>query len=74
MSPKERKEALTPMTNDELNTLLAGEPLWQTLDVRGLMLNHLKTLDKTMVEQWFSEALPDLSAEHVRGYLYMKRQ
>jgi len=62
------------MTQDELKTLLGGEPLWHTLDVRTLMLNHLKLLDDGLVEQWFNEALPQLPADHVKGYLYMKRQ
>jgi hypothetical protein len=61
------------MTPDDLNALLNHQPLWQTLDVRSLMLNHMKHLDDTLVERWLMEALPNLDPADVKGFLYMQR-
>ena len=61
------------VTQQELETLLDGQPLLQTLDVKTLVLDQLKTMRDEDLLDLFWDKLPNVSHEEVRGYLYMKR-
>jgi hypothetical protein len=61
------------MTKEELDTLLAGEELMRTLDVKTLVLDIVRDLPEDELAAIFWSKLPDLSKEEVRDYLYMKR-
>ena len=61
------------MTKDELESLLAGEDLLRTLDVKTLVLDIVRDLPDQELLSIFWSKLPQLSKEYVRDYLYMKR-
>lgn len=61
------------MTKDDLDTLLGGEELLRTLDVKTLVLDIVRDLPDQELLEIFWNKLPDLSKEYVRDYLYMKR-
>ncbi len=61
------------MTKDELESLLAGEDLLRTLDVKTLVLDIVRDLPDEELLSIFWSKLPQLSKDYVRDYLYMKR-
>lgn len=61
------------MTKEELESLLAGEELLRTLDVKTLVLDIVKELPESDLLSIFWDKLPELSKDYVRDYLYMKR-
>jgi len=61
------------MNKDELTSLLDGEELLRTLDVKTLVLDIVKELPDEELLTIFWSKLPDLSTDYVRDYLYMKR-
>jgi len=61
------------MNKDELTSLLDGEELLRTLDVKTLVLDIVKELPDEELLTIFWSKLPQLSADYVRDYLYMKR-
>lgn len=61
------------MTKEELETLLAGEDLIRTLDVKTLVLDIVRELPEEELLAIFWDKLPDLDRDYVRDYLYMKR-
>lgn len=61
------------MTKEELESLLAGEDLIRTLDVKTLVLDIVRDLPDQELLAIFWSKLPQLSKEYVRDYLYMKR-
>ncbi len=61
------------MTKEELESLLAGEDLIRTLDVKTLVLDIVRELPEEELLTIFWDKLPDLSKDYVRDYLYMKR-
>jgi hypothetical protein len=61
------------MTKEELESLLAGEDLLRTLDVKTLVLDIVRDLPDEELLSIFWSKLPQLSKEYVRDYLYMKR-
>jgi hypothetical protein len=61
------------MTKEELESLLAGEDLIRTLDVKTLVLDIVRDLPDQELLTIFWSKLPQLSKEYVRDYLYMKR-
>jgi hypothetical protein len=61
------------MTKEELESLLAGEDLLRTLDVKTLVLDIVRDLPDQELLSIFWSKLPQLSKEYVRDYLYMKR-
>ena len=61
------------MTKEELESLLAGEDLLRTLDVKTLVLDIVRDLPDQELLSIFWSKLPQLSREYVRDYLYMKR-
>lgn len=61
------------MTKEELETLLAGEDLLKTLDVKTLVLDIVRELPEQELLSIFWSKLPALSKDYVRDYLYMKR-
>jgi hypothetical protein len=61
------------MTQEELNTLLAGEELLRTLDVKTLVLDIVREMPEEEMLTIFWDKLPQLKQEFVKDYLYMKR-
>jgi len=61
------------MNKDELTSLLDGDDLLRTLDVKTLVLDIVRELPDEELLTIFWSKLPDLSKEYVRDYLYMKR-
>ncbi len=61
------------MTKEELESLLAGEELIKTLDVKTLVLDIVRELPEEELLAIFWNKLPALKPEYVRDYLYMKR-
>lgn len=61
------------MTKEELETLLAGEDLIRTLDVKTLVLDIVRELPEEELLGIFWDKLPGLDKNYVRDYLYMKR-
>ncbi|WP_303675046.1 hypothetical protein [Vampirovibrio chlorellavorus] len=61
------------MTQEELNTLLAGEELLRTLDVKTLVLDIVREMPEEEMLTIFWDKLPQLRQEFVKDYLYMKR-
>ena len=61
------------MTKDELDKLLDGNPLHQTLDVKTLVLDLFKEMPAEELEAVFWDRLPDLQEEFVRDYFFMRR-
>ena len=61
------------MTQEELNTLLAGEALLRTLDVKTLVLDIVREMPEEEMLTIFWDKLPQLKQEFVKDYLYMKR-
>jgi hypothetical protein len=61
------------MTKEELESLLSGEDLLRTLDVKTLVLDIVRDLPDEELLSIFWAKLPQLSKEYVRDYLYMKR-
>lgn len=61
------------MTKEELDTLLSGEELMRTLDVKTLVLDIVREMPEEELLTIFWTKLPHLSKEDVRDYLYMKR-
>ncbi|MFM7468683.1 MAG: hypothetical protein ACKO37_04200 [Vampirovibrionales bacterium] len=62
------------MKREELEALLEGEDLMQTVDVKTLVLDLVKQFKKEELLDIFWEKLPDLESDWLRGYFYMKRQ
>ncbi len=67
------KDAVSPMTKEELEALLDGEELLRTLDVKTLVLDIMRDLPEQELVTIFWNKLPELSKDYVRDYLYMKR-
>lgn len=61
------------MTKEELEALLSGEALVNTLDVKTLVLDIVRELPEPELLSIFWDKLPGLSKDYVRDYLYMKR-
>jgi hypothetical protein len=61
------------MNKDELASLLDGDELLRTLDVKTLVLDIVRELPDEELLTIFWAKLPNLSKEYVRDYLYMKR-
>lgn len=61
------------MTKEELESMLAGEELIRTLDVKTLVLDIVRELPEEQLLTIFWDKLPDLTREYVKDYLYMKR-
>ncbi|MGE0200109.1 MAG: hypothetical protein AB7P76_03980 [Candidatus Melainabacteria bacterium] len=61
------------MTKDELNTLLDGQDLMNTLDIKTLVLDLVRDMSTEEIQTIFWQKLPDLNIETLRDYLYMKR-
>lgn len=61
------------MTPDDLEALLNKEPLLEVLDVKTLVLDHIKQMEAKDLLPFFTGFLPELEAEKVQGYLYMRR-
>ena len=61
------------MNKDELESLLDGEELIRTLDVKTLVLDIVRELPEEDLMKIFWDKLPELSKDYVRDYLYMKR-
>lgn len=62
------------MTEEELNGLLNGEDLFQTLDVKTLVLDIVRDMPQDELMTIFRDKLPSLSPGYVKDYLYMKRK
>ena len=62
------------MTPEQLNALLADRPLLSVLDVKTLVLDHLKRQPAQALVGLFESLLPELDPETVAGYRYMSRQ
>lgn len=67
------KALQTLMNKDELDSLLDGDELLRTLDVKTLVLDIVRELPDEELLTIFWSKLPNLSKEYVRDYLYMKR-
>jgi len=61
------------MTKDELNALLEGQDLMNTLDIKTLVLDLVRDMSTEEIQAIFWQKLPDLNLETIRDYLYMKR-
>lgn len=61
------------MSPEELEELLSGEDVNHTLDVKTLVLDVVRNMDEDEIKAIFHNKLPDLSADFVKDYLYMKR-
>jgi hypothetical protein len=61
------------MTTDELNQLLDGRELHNTMDVKTLVIDLVRKMDDPSIEQIFWQQLPHLSTDHIKGYFYMSR-
>lgn len=61
------------MNKDELESLLDGDELLRTLDVKTLVLDIVRELPDEELLTIFWSKLPALSKDYVRDYLYMKR-
>jgi len=62
------------MTPAELDELIQGDELLRTLDVKTLVLDILREMPEDEYVKIFWDKLPQLDAQFVRDYLYMKRQ
>jgi hypothetical protein len=58
---------------EELETLLNKEPLLDALDVKTLVLDRIKQMEPKELLPLFESFLPELEAEKVQGYLYIRR-
>ncbi len=61
------------MTQEELETLLQGQELFQRLDVKTLVLDRVRQLSPQELEALFYQWMSFLSVEQVKEYLYIKR-
>jgi hypothetical protein len=61
------------MNKDELESLLDGDELLRTLDVKTLVLDIVRELPDEELLTIFWSKLPNLTKDYVRDYLYMKR-
>ena len=61
------------MTPDELTALLNGQALDQTLDVRTLVIDHIKAKTDAELEAIFHAELGSLTEEQLTRYFYMRR-
>ncbi|MBY0451306.1 MAG: hypothetical protein K2X01_11850 [Cyanobacteria bacterium] len=61
------------MTKDELQALLGDDDLLKTLDVKTLVLDIVRDMPTEDLVNIFWNRLPELSADYVRDYLFMKR-
>jgi hypothetical protein len=61
------------MTNDELEQLLQGQPLTETIDVRTVTIDLLKKADIEDLLPLFFQHLHSLKEEQLHGYFFMKR-
>ena len=61
------------MNKDELESLLDGDELLRTLDVKTLVLDIVRELPDEELLTIFWSKLPALTKDYVRDYLYMKR-
>lgn len=61
------------LTKDELEKLLEGEPLMQTLDVKTLVLDIVKKMDEAEIQDIFWKKLPNLQESEIKDYFYMRR-
>lgn len=61
------------MTEAELDAFLQGEALVHTIDIRTLVVDHIRKLDETAILALFNERLPHLDEATLRHYLFMKR-
>jgi hypothetical protein len=63
----------TDMTENELNRILNGQELLQTIDVRTLVLDMVRNMNQ---EEWmalFWDKLDLVSEEQLKEYFYMRR-
>lgn len=61
------------MTKDELDELLDGADMLNTLDVKTLVLDIVREMKSDELLDIFWKKIPELEKDYVRGYLYMKR-
>ncbi len=61
------------MTEDDLNKLLGGEKLGQTLDVKTLVLDMVRKMDDDELMAIFWAKLPNITVEQIKDYYYMRR-
>jgi hypothetical protein len=61
------------MTRDELLLLLDGQELYQTVDVKTLVLDLVKRMPADDIQGLFWDKLPALTGEQLSHYFYMKR-
>jgi hypothetical protein len=61
------------MNKDDLASLLDGEELLKTLDVKTLVLDIVRDLPDEELLIIFWDKLPKLTKDYVRDYLYMRR-
>lgn len=61
------------MNQDELNSLLQGDELLKTLDVKTLVLDLVKEMPEEEILTIFWSKFDGLSVDYVKDYLYMRR-
>lgn len=61
------------MTKDELEKLLGDEDLFNTLDVKTLVLDKVREMEKDELMAIFWAKLPGITQDEIKDYFYMRR-
>ncbi|MBX2860187.1 MAG: hypothetical protein KTR14_03065 [Vampirovibrio sp.] len=61
------------MDKKQLETLLDGQELMKTIDVKTLVLDSVREMNEQELMTIFWDKLPEYSEDYISGYFYMKR-
>ncbi len=61
------------MTKDELEKMLGDEDLFNTLDVKTLVLDKVREMEKDELMAIFWAKLPEITVDEIKDYFYMRR-
>ena len=61
------------MTQDDLERLLEGKDLLNTVDIRTLILDILKNFPEEKIVELFYSNLNDIEEDYLKRFFYMSR-
>lgn len=61
------------MTQDDLERILEGKDLLNTIDIRTLILDILKNSPEDKISELFYSTLPDIDEDYLKRFFYMTR-